>query len=150
MKYLEDFKVGDIDRFGSYVMSKDDVIAYAKQFDPQPFHLDDEAGAAHPLFKGLTASGWHTGAATMRMLVDRNSEVEVAALGSPGIEQISWPTPTYPGDTLSVQVEVLEVRPSKSRPEIGFVKNRTTTLNQNGKEVMIFTASVILKKRPAG
>jgi acyl dehydratase len=150
VKYLEDFKVGDVERFGSYPMTREEVIEFATRFDPQPFHVDDAAGAAHPMFRKLAASGWHTAAATMRMTVNHNETLGVASLGSPGLDQISWPAPTYPGDTLSVQAEVLEVRPSNSRPEMGFVKIRTTTLNQDGKVVMTFTANVMIATRPKG
>ena len=150
MKYLEDFKAGDIEHFGSYPMTREEVVEFATRFDPQPFHVDEAAGAAHPLFRKLAASGWHTAAATMRMTVDHNEALGVAALGSPGLDQISWPAPTYPGDTLSVQTEVLDVRQSNSRPEMGIVKTRTTTLNQDGKVVMTFTANVMIATRPKG
>ena len=148
MKYFEDFRVGDVERFGCYRMTKDEVVEFATRFDPQPFHIDEAAGAAHPFFKKLAASGWHTAAATMRMMVDHNEELGVAGLGSPGLEQINWPVPTYPGDVLSVQSEVLEVRQSRSRPEMGFVKSLTTTLNQDGRAVMNFTANVMIAARP--
>jgi acyl dehydratase len=147
VKYFEDFQVGEVDRFGSYVMTRDEVVEFASRFDPQPFHVDEAAGAAHPLFKKLAASGWHTASATMRMIVDRNTELGVVSMGSPGLDEIRWPRPTYPGDTLSVEAEVLEVRRSQSRPEIGFVKTRTTTLNQNGQTVMSFTANVMIGTR---
>lgn len=150
MRYFEDLKAGDIERFGSYLMTKEEVVEFATRFDPQPFHIDEAAGAAHPLFKKLAASGWHTAGATMRMIVDHQSAVQAAALGSPGLDEIRWPIPTYPGDTLSVESEVLEVRASKSRPEIGFVKSRNRTFNQNGQIVMEFTANVMFATRPKG
>ncbi len=148
MRYFEDLKAGDIERFGSYLMTKEEVVEFATRFDPQPFHIDEAAGAAHPLFKKLAASGWHTAGATMRMIVDHQSAIQAAALGSPGLDEIKWPNPTYPGDTLSVESEVLEVRPSKSRPAIGFIKSRNRTFNQNGQVVMEFTANVMFATRP--
>lgn len=148
MRYLEDFKAGDVQRFGSYSMTKEEVVEFATRFDPQPFHIDEAAGAGHPMFKKLAASGWHTAAATMRMIVDHNESLGVASLGSPGLDQINWPAPTYPGDTLSVQTEIVEVRPSNSRPEMGIVKTRTTTLNQDGRVVMTFTANAMIATRP--
>lgn len=149
MRYFDDLKPGDVERFGSYLMSREEVVEFATRFDPQPFHIDEAAGAAHPLFKKLAASGWHTAAATMRMIVDHSMALNDATLGSPGLDNISWPMPTYPGDTLSVESEILEVRRSNSRPEMGIVKSRNTTFNQNGQVVMIFTANVMFAIRPA-
>jgi len=150
LRYLEDLKPGHTERFGSYLMTREEVVEFASRYDPQPFHIDETAGAAHPLFKKLAASGWHTAAATMRMIVDHNEAVHAASLESPGLENISWPIPTYPGDTLSVENEILEVRRSNSRPEMGFAKTRSTTFNQHGQVVMTFTANVMFATRPVG
>ncbi len=148
MKYLDEYKVGDTANFGSYAVTREEVLEFATRFDPQPFHLDDAAAAAHPLFKKLSASGWHTAASTMRMIADHAREQKTESMGSPGLEEIKWPIPTYPGDTLRVKSEVLGIRQSNSRPEIGFVRTQTTTYNQDDKIVMSFIANIIAPVRP--
>jgi acyl dehydratase len=146
-RYLDDFAVGQI--FGSARMriDEDRIKTFAAEFDPQPFHLDAEA-ARTSLFGGLAASGWHTAALTMRLLVE--SEIKpVGGIVGAGFDEFRWPRPVRPGDELHVESEVLEVRPSKSRPEQGIIKVRTTTLNQNGEAVQIFVGNLVVPRRPA-
>ena len=144
--YLDDFAVGQT--FGSGRMRIDEgrIKSFAAEFDPQPFHLDAEA-ARKSLFGGLAASGWHTAALTMRLLVE--SEIKpVGGIVGAGFDEFRWPRPVRPGDELRVESEVLEVRPSKSRPEQGIIKVRTTTLNQNGEAVQIFVGNLVVPRRP--
>jgi acyl dehydratase len=131
--YWEDFPVGKIREFGSYQVTAEEIMDFARKFDPQPFHLSEEAGKAS-LFGGLCASGWHTCAMTMRMMCDEFL-LETASLGSPGLENIRWLKPVRPGDTLRVRSVVLEARPLESKPHVGLVKVRWETLNQNNEEV---------------
>lgn len=143
--HLEDLTVGQT--FGSSGRLKVDageIKAFAAVFDPQPFHLD-ERSARDTLFKGLAASGWHTAALTMRLLVDGPFKPAVGIIGAGG--EISWPRPVRPGDELRIESEVLEIRPSQSRPDRGTVKVRTTTLNQNGDAVQILVANLIVTRR---
>lgn len=140
MKTLDQYRVGEVERFGSYRMTREEVIDFAARYDPQPFHLDDLAAAANPIFGRLSASGWHTASATMRMLIDHSRRYDGHAMGSPGVEDLRWKAPTYPGDTLSLETEILETRPSHSRPEIGLVRTRISTFNQHGEEVMSMVA----------
>lgn len=147
MKTLDQYQVGAVESFGSYRMTRDEVIEFASRFDPQPFHLDDAAAADNPVFGKLSASGWHTASATMRMMVDHHRAHGGFSMGSPGIEAVRWPTPTYPGDTLSVRIEVTAARRSKSRPSIGLVTLDTTTVNQHGATVMSMRSTIIV---PAG
>ena len=130
-RYLEDFAVGQ--KFGSGRLRIDEerIKSFAREFDPQPFHLD-EAAARHSIFQGLAASGWHTAALTMRLLVEGELKPAGGIIGA-GFEEFRWPRPVRPGDELHLESEVLEVRPSKSRPTQGLVKVRTTTLNQIGR-----------------
>ena len=145
--YLDDFAVGQT--FGSRRMriDEDRIKSFAAEFDPQPFHLDADA-ARKSLFGGLAASGWHTAALTMRLLVE--SEIKpVGGIVGAGFDEFRWPRPVRPGDELRVESEVLEVRASKSRPEQGIIKVRTTTLNQNGEAVQIFVGNLVVPRRPA-
>jgi acyl dehydratase len=145
--YFEDLALGR--RFGSGRMKveADAIKSFAAQFDPQPFHLD-EATAAATRFKGLAASGWHTASLTMRLLVEGEFKPAGGILGA-GFEQLSWPRPVRPGDELRVESEVIELRPSKSQPGLGLAKVRVTTLNQRDEPVQIFTAILLVPKRPA-
>lgn len=131
--YWEDFPVGKVREFGNYRVTAEEIMDFARKFDPQPFHLSEEAGKAS-LFGGLCASGWHTCAMTMRMMCDEFL-LETASLGSPGLENIRWIKPVRPGDTLRVRSVVLEARPMESKPHVGLVKVRWETLNQNNEEV---------------
>jgi acyl dehydratase len=145
--YWEDFPVGSTHEYGSVTVSKDDIIAFASQFDPQPFHLDEEA-ARHSLFGGLCASGWHTCAMAMRMVCD-GGLLESASLGSPGVEKLRWLKPVFPGDTLRVHIEILGARPLKSKPDVGLVQKRWDVLNQNDEMVMQLEANSMYRRRPA-
>jgi acyl dehydratase len=147
MLYLEDFRPGQ--KFGSGRMrvEAERMKSFAAEFDPQPFHLD-EGTARDTFFKGLAASGWHTTAMTMRLLVDGAFKPAGGIIGA-GFEELRWPRPVRPGDELHVESEVLEVRPSKSRPDQGLIKVRTTTLNQNDEPVQVFVGNLIVPRRPA-
>ncbi len=142
--YLEDFAVGQTFGSGKLRVDADQIKSFAAQFDPQPFHLDEQA-ASNTFFRGLAASGWHTAALTMRLLVESELKPAGGIVGA-GAE-INWPRPARPGDELHLESEVLEVRPSKSRPEQGLIKVRTTTLNQNGEPVQILVANMIVPRR---
>ncbi len=144
--YLDDLRVGQRFSSNSYRMDEDRMKAFAAEFDPQPFHLD-EAAARDTIFRGLIASGWHTAAATMRLVVTGELRIAGGFVGL-GVE-INWPRPTRPGDTLHVETEIVEIAPSRSKANQGIVKVRMTTLNQNGEEVQVFTAKLLVCKRPA-
>ena len=146
MRYFEDFSVGDKAEFGQYEMTKEEIIEFASKYDPQPFHLSEEGGKAS-LFGGLCASGWHTCSATMRMMVDEMKEHETASLGSPGVDNVRWFKPVFPGDVLRVKTEVQETRKSKSRPQIGITKSLNKTLNQKDEVVMSFISNAIFIRR---
>jgi acyl dehydratase len=143
--YLEDLTVGQ--RFMSETLTVDAaaIKAFAADYDPQPFHLDETA-AASSLFGGLAASGWHTAALTMRLLVESGLPIAGGIIGGGG--EIGWPRPTRPGDVLQVETEVLEILPSKSRPERGMIVMRSRTLNQQGEPVQVMTMKVIVPRRP--
>jgi len=144
--YYEDIEVGVVRRFGSKQVTREEVIDFAAKYDPQPFHLDDEA-AANTHFRRLSASGWHTGSMAMRMMVDNMKEHEQAGLGSPGIEDLRWLTPVYPGDTLRCETEVLEKRRSASRPEMGLFKSKLTVFNQHDAPVMTMVSTGLIRVR---
>jgi acyl dehydratase len=148
MKYLEDLNVGDRRRFGAYRVTREEVVAFASAYDPQPFHLDDEA-AARTHFGRLAASGWHTCAMTMALLVEGGKEDPHAGLGSPGVDELRWLKPVYPGDTLSVETEIVAVTPSRSKPEIGSFRSNVTVFNQEEEPVMRMTSIVLVQRRPA-
>lgn len=146
MIYFEDLQVGQFQSFGRYEVTRDEVTEFASQYDPQPFHLDDEA-AAQTHFGKLSASGWHTCAMTMRMLVDNMSDVRQASLGSPGIDNLRWIKPVYPGDVLRVETELLEKRRSKSKPDLGLFKSRSRTINQHDEVVMEMVSNGLIRVR---
>ena len=145
--YFEDIEVGHITEFGSYEVTRDEVIDFARKYDPQPFHLSDEA-AAKTHFGRLAASGWHTCAMTMAVIARHVVKDEQAGLGSPGVDELRWLKPVYPGDTLHVRGEIIETRPSQSKPDIGSFRTRTTVTNQDGLPVMTFTSIVLMRRRP--
>ena len=145
-RYLEDFAVGQTFRSGQLRIDEERIKTFAAEFDPQPFHLDDEA-ARNTIFRGLAASGWHTSALTMRLLVESELTPAGGIIGA-GMDELRWPKPVRPGDELRVESEILEVRPSKSRPGEGFIKVRTTTLNQNGEVVQVFVGNLLVPCRP--
>jgi len=146
--YWEDFPVGQVREFGAYRVTREAVLAFAREFDPQPFHVDDAAAEAS-LFGRLAASGWHTCAMAMRMMCDAYL-LESASLGSPGLEKLSWKKPVYPGDTLHVRLEVLESRPMASRPEIGIVRSRWEVMNQDDEAVLTMEGYGMFRRRATG
>jgi acyl dehydratase len=146
-RYLEDFAVGQVFNSARTRVDKEQIVAYAKQFDPQPFHLDEEAARKSP-FQGLAASGWHTAGMTMRIMLDGEFNPAGGILGV-GFDELSWPRPVRPGDELHAKSEILEVRPSKSRPDRGMIRVRTTTYNQKDEPVMAFTGNLLVPRRPA-
>ena len=145
--YLEDLAPGQIYRSGRRVMTAESIKAFASEFDPQPFHVDEEAGK-RSLFGGLAASGWHTAAVTMRLIVDGTLKPAGGYIGA-RLEEIQWPRPVWPGDELRVESEILEVRPSESRLDHGWIKVRSTTLNQNDQPVQIYVGNLIVRRRPS-
>ena len=147
-RYLEDYAVGQTFTSGRLRVDQERIKAFAAEFDPQPFHLD-EALAAGTIFRGLAASGWHTAALTMRLLVDGELKPAGGIVGT-GFDEFRWPRPVRPGDELHVESEILEVRPSKSRPDQGLIKVRTTTLNQNNEAVQVQVGNLLVpRKAPA-
>ena len=146
MIYYEDLEIGAKQSFGRYDVTRDEVIEFAKKYDPQAFHLDDDA-AAKTHFGRLSASGWHTCAMTMAMMVENMKNVKQAGLGSPGVDQLMWKKPVYPGDTLRVESEVIEKRRSKSRPEMGIFKSRAKVFNQNDEVVLEMTSNGLIAVR---
>ena len=144
-RYLDDFGVGQVFRSGRIRVEADRIKSFAAEFDPQSFHLDPEA-ATHTFFRGLVASGWHTAALTMRLLADSELKPAGGIIGL-GFEELRWPRPVRPGDELSLQTEVLEVRPSQSRPEQGLIKIRVTTLNQTGEAVLTQVGTLLVRRR---
>lgn len=146
MKYFEDVEVGETTRFGRYEVTREEIIEYARQFDPQPFHLDEEAARAS-LFGGLIASGWHTGAMFIRMVCD-GMVPTAATSGSMGFDDLKWLKPVRPGDVLSVESVVREKIESRSRPDRGTVKIESRISNQRGEVVMSLVSLVIYLRRP--
>jgi acyl dehydratase len=146
MRYLEDFAVGQ--RFGGaarLTVESERIRSFAAEFDPQPFHLDD-AAARKSIFRGLAASGWHTAAMTMRLLVESDLKPAGGIVGA-GFDEFRWPAPVRPGDVLRVESEILEVRASKSRPDAGLVKVRTTTFNQDNVAVQVNVGNLLVPRR---
>ena len=148
MIYFEDLVVGAEREFGTYAVTREELIEFARKFDPQPFHLSDEA-AAQTHFGRLAASGWHTAAMTMAVIARKVTEEKQAGLGSPGIDELRWKKPVYPGDTLHVRGKILEKTPSRSRPDMGSFRTQTTVTNQHGEVVMTFISIVLMRRRPA-
>jgi acyl dehydratase len=146
LKYFDDYLPGATYDCGNVSISEAEILAFAKQFDPQPFHVDPEAAAGGP-FGGLVASGWHTAVLVMRQLVDHYLSEE-ASLGSPGLDEMRWPNPVRPGDTLRVRATVVEARRSLSKPDRGIMKTMIEALNQDGRPVMRATAINFLRVRP--
>jgi len=147
MRYLEDFAAGQTYGSGRLRIDKDRILSFAREFDPQPFHLDEDA-ARKTLFGGLAASGWHTAALTMRLLVDSELAPAGGIVGA-GFDELRSPLPVRPGDELHLHTEILEVRPSKSRPNQGLIKVRTTTLNQDGQAVQLSIGNLVVLRRAA-
>ena len=146
MVHYEDIEVGSRQSFGRYAVTREEVVEYAAKYDPQPFHLDDEA-AAKTYFGRLSASGWHRCAMTMRMLVDHMSTVQQAGLGSPGIDNLRWLKPVYPGDVLRCETEVIEKRRSRSKPDMGLFKSRVRVFNQSDEPVLEMVSKGLIRVR---
>ncbi|MGO8968037.1 MAG: MaoC family dehydratase [Myxococcaceae bacterium] len=144
---LEDFKAGQRQSFGPRTLSKEEILAFGREWDPQPFHIDEAAAARSP-FGGLIASGWQTAALCMRLVVD-GLLAKSTSMGSPGLDELKWLKPVRPGDALSVEVEVLEVTPSRSKPDRGSVKLSYKCTNQKGETVMTMVARVLFLRRDA-
>jgi acyl dehydratase len=144
--FLDDLTVGQTFTSEEHQLDPEQVIAFARQFDPQPFHLDEEA-AKRTFFKGLVASGWHTAAITMKLLVSGGAPITGGVIGA-GVE-VEWPRPTQPNDRLHVESEVVDIRPSRSKPDRGIVILRTKTINQDGEVVQLLTSRLVVPRRPA-
>jgi acyl dehydratase len=147
MKYLEDFQVGEVLQAGSSVVSREEILQFAQQFDPQPFHVDDEA-ARSSIFGGIIASGWHTAAMAHRLLVKHVLSIS-AAMGSPGIDELRWLLPVRPGDELLLRLEVLSITPSRSKPDRGVIKMKMEVRNQKAELVMTEIATALFARRPS-
>ncbi|MBY0296063.1 MAG: MaoC family dehydratase [Methylobacterium sp.] len=146
--YFEDLAPGQVHRSGELAVTAEAIKRFAAEYDPQPFHLD-EARAAASFFGGLAASGWHTAALTMRLLVESGLPLAGGIIGA-GMDELRWPRPLRPGDTIRLESEVLELRPSRSRPMQGLAKVRTTTLNQDGAPVQVLVANLVVMRREPG
>lgn len=146
-RYFEDFHAGEVIPVGSVSVSETDIIAFARQYDPQPMHIDPNA-ATFTIYGGLIASGWHTVSLFMRLLVD-NVVAKASSLGSPGVDELRWPTPVRPGDSLTGQMEILETRASNSRPTMGIVRWRGDVRNQNGHLVLSLLGTNFFGRRPS-
>ena len=144
-RWFEDYVPGAVHDLGSMVVDEQEVIAFARQFDPRPFHLDKER-AEKSAFGGLIASGWHTASMVMRLIVDHYLS-EISSEGSPGIDELRWLRPVHPGDQLSVRITILDARRSRSRPERGIVRSQIETLNQDGEIVMHLTSTIFIRCR---
>ncbi len=147
MIYLDDLEVGQETYFGSCDVTREEVIEFATRYDPQPFHLSDEA-ASKTHFGRIAASGWHTCAMTMGVIARHVVETEQAGLGSPGIDELRWLKPVYPGDRLTVKGTIVEKTPSRSKPEIGSFRTETLVTNQDDAPVMRFTSIVMMLRQP--
>jgi len=147
MKYFEDVEVGATTVFGDYDVTREEVLEFARKYDPQPFHLSDEE-AAKTHFGRIAASGWHTTAMTMAVIARHVVDDRQAGLGSPGVDELRWLKPVYPGDRLTVRGEVIDKTPSRSKPHIGTIRTKTIVSNQDGVDVMSFTSIVMMLRRP--
>lgn len=146
MKYFEDFEVGQVIELGSHLVTEPEIIAFAREYDPQPFHLDHEKGKTS-LFGGLAASGWHTGSLMMRMFVDTVLN-DADSMGSPGLDDLRWLRPVFPGDTISARTTILESRLSNSRPNMGIIRHRWEGVNQDGVLVLSMVATNFFGRKP--
>jgi acyl dehydratase len=144
--YFEDINVGDTDSCGAYEVTKEEILEFAGKYDPQPFHLNEDI-AKQSVFGSLCASGWHTCAMTMRMMVDHLMDQGLASMGSPGIDELKWRKPVFPGDILSVKTTITEKRLSESRPEIGLLKSDYVVTNQDGVTVMTMKGNYMVATR---
>jgi acyl dehydratase len=145
MRYFEDFKPGEVAELGQHTITRDEIITFARQFDPQTFHVDEEA-AKHTIFGGLIASGWHTGSLVMRLFCDGVIK-DTASLGSPGIDEMRWLRPVRPGDTLSLRMTVTDCVPSRSKPDRGLVRSLLELSNQHGEVVVSIKGMNLIRRR---
>ena len=145
--WFEDIEVGTRSSFGRYLVTHEEVVAFAAKFDPQPFHLSEEE-AAKTHFGRLSASGWHSCAMTMAMIVANMKNTGEMGLGSPGMDELRWLKPVHPGDTLRCETEILEKRVSVKRPELGTYKSRMTVFNQDDMAVMTFVSNALIRTQP--
>jgi acyl dehydratase len=148
MRYFEDLEIGAETDFGNYAVTREEVLEFARKYDPQPFHLSDEE-AAKTHFGRIAASGWHTAAMTMAVIARHVVERGQAGLGSPGIDELRWLRPVYPGDTLRVRGKIVDKRESRSRADMGSFRTHTTVTNQDDQPVMTFTSIVLIRRRPS-
>jgi acyl dehydratase len=146
--FWEDLTVGTTHELGSLTVTREEVLAFASQYDPQSFHLDDEA-AARSIVGKLSASGWHTCSMAMG-LAARNFLCQSACLGSPGLEQVKWLKPVYPGDTLTLRQRITESRPLKSRPDVGLIRTLWEMFNQHGQQALLVDSNILFRRRPLG
>ena len=147
MRYFEDLEVGAETYFGSYDVTRDEILEFARKYDPQPFHLSDEE-AAKTHFGRIAASGWHTCAMTMAVIARHVVDDEQAGLGSPGIDELRWRRPVYPGDTLHVRGTIVDRTASRSKPHMGSFRTEMIVTNQDDQAVMTFTSIVLIRRRP--
>jgi acyl dehydratase len=148
MRYFEDFKPGEVIELGSWTIAKEEIIAFARQFDPQVFHVDEDA-ARQSMFGGLIASGWHTGSLVMRLFYDGVIK-DAASLGSPGIDEMRWIKPVRPGDSLAGRMTVTECIPSRSKPDRGIIRTLLELRNQHGDLVVSIKGMNLIGRRPPG
>ncbi|MBW7925949.1 MAG: MaoC family dehydratase [Burkholderiaceae bacterium] len=147
-RFFEDFRPGEVLEFGDYLVTEEEIVEFAKRYDPQPFHVDHEA-ADRSIYGGLIASGWLTGSIVMRLLVDHFISPQ-SSLGSPGADEIRWTRPVRPGDRLKLRVTVVETRRSQSKPDRGIVQVQEEAINQDGETVMSIRGMGLYKCREAG
>ncbi len=147
MIYFEDLVVGEERLFGHYDVTREEVLDFARKYDPQPFHLSDEA-AAKTHFGRLAASGWHTAAMTMAVIVAAMGDEPQASLGSPGVDELRWLKPVFPGDRLTMRGMILDTTPSRSKPDLGSFRTQTVVSNQDGVDVLRYISIVLIKRRP--
>jgi acyl dehydratase len=148
MRYFEDLEIGAETDFGTYAVTREEVLEFARKYDPQPFHLSDEE-AAKTHFGRIVASGWHTAAMTMAVIARHVVGRGQAGLGSPGIDELRWLRPVYPGDTLQVRGKIVDKRESRSRADMGSFRTHTIVTNQDDQPVMTFTSIVLIRRRPS-
>lgn len=147
MRYFEDFHAGDVYDLGSRAVTREEILDFARQFDPQYFHVDEER-AKESIYGGLIASGWHTAAMTMRLACDA-IVLQSASMGSPGLDELRWVRPVRPGDTLTARMEILSARASQSKPDRGIVNSQVIVANQDGETVLTWKAMGMYRRRPA-
>jgi len=146
VRYWEDIKAGEVIELGSCTVTKEAMVAFAREFDPQPFHTDEET-AKRTIWGGLIASGWHTGSMLMRLFYDGFLK-DTVSLGSPGIDELKWNKPVRPGDRLSARMTILETTPSRSKPDRGIIRSQMEVLNQHGEVVMSTKGVNFFARRP--